>query len=76
MPGWMPANVTDEQRRAVEQFANYRHLSRQEAAGLLIAAGIEAMRPVVSTELAARHEAIRAVLLPRRPAGAGWEPKA
>ena len=61
---WLPANMTPARLRAVEAFSRYRRISRQEAAGLLIDAGLQALRPVVDSELRARHEAIRAALLP------------
>lgn len=60
---WLPANMTPERQRRVEAFSRYRRVSRAEAAALLIDAGIEAMRPVVSAELAEKHDAVRSHLL-------------
>lgn len=63
---WIPANMTEDRRRRLEAFANYRRISRAEAAGLLIDAGIEALRPVVSQELQEQRAAIAKRALPRR----------
>lgn len=60
---WIPANMTPERVRAVEQFSRYRRIGRAEAAGLLIDAGIEALRPVVRHELEEKRAAIRERLL-------------
>lgn len=60
---WIPANMTDERRRKVEAFARYRRVSRHEAAALLIDAGIEALRPVVSQELEEQRAAVLARVL-------------
>lgn len=60
---WVPANMTPERRQRLEAFSRYRRISRQEAAGILIDAGIEAMKPVIARELAERRAQIGKRLL-------------
>lgn len=60
---WIPANMTPDRLRRLEAFSRYRRIGRAEAAGLLIDAGIEALRPTVSHELKEKRAAIRQSLL-------------
>lgn len=60
---WVPANMTPERRKRLEAFSRYRRISRQEAAGILIDAGIEAMSPIVAAEVEAQAARIRALVL-------------
>ena len=62
---WVPANMTPERRKRLEAFSRYRRISRQEAAGILIDAGIEAMKPVIARELAERRAQIGGAVLPK-----------
>jgi hypothetical protein len=70
---WVPANMTPERRKRLEAFSRLRRISRQEAAGLLIDAGIEAMKPVIAAELAQTRAKIEGAVLPKiRPVEKEW----
>ena len=61
---WIPTNVTPETLKRVEAYSRYRRIGRAEAAGALLEAGIAVVAAEVKQELDARHERIRARLLP------------
>lgn len=64
--GWIPVNCDDETLKAVEAFSRHRRIGRAAAAGLLLEAGVAALKPVVAEEVAEERARIRARLLPEQ----------